>query len=70
MTKVWCPCAECIYNDRNRCKSRELSFRYRNMATVNEGRVDMWICDHYQIDEKSHEIMAQMQELLREKGII
>ena len=70
MTKVWCPCIECIYNKNQRCKAKELSFKHRNMATVNEGRVDMWVCDKYQIDEKSQEIVEQLQGLMKEKGLV
>jgi hypothetical protein len=70
MTKVWCPCVECVHNDYNRCKAKELKFKYRNMATVNEGRVDMWVCDQYMIDKQSQEIMVQMDALLKEKGLI
>ena len=42
--KVYCPCAECQYNKKNKCSADELKLKWRNMATVNEGRVDMWIC--------------------------
>ena len=65
MTKVWCPCVECEYNDKQRCKAKELKFKWRNMATLNEGRVDMWICDQYTLSQESKRIEAELQDLLK-----
>jgi len=65
MTKVWCPCVECVNNEKQRCKARELKFKYRNMATVNEGRVDMWVCDQYQLSKESQDIQMQLEQLIQ-----
>ena len=62
MTKVWCPCVECVHNDKNRCKAKELKFKYRNMATVNEGRVDMWVCDKYEMSDYSKRIQESIEK--------
>ena len=70
MTKVWCPCVECINNDKQRCKSRELKFKYRNMATVNEGRVDMWVCDQYQLSKESQDILNQLEQLIKKQYVL
>ena len=52
MVSITCPCVECRYNGaRYKCTAKPLSLKYRNMATVNEGRVDMWICDKYELSE-------------------
>ena len=52
MVSVTCPCVECIYNGRrNKCTAKNINLTFRNMATVNEGRVDMWICDKYEQTE-------------------
>ena len=49
MVSVTCPCVECEYNGRrNKCTADRISLTYRNMATVNEGRVDMWVCNMYE----------------------
>ena len=49
MASVTCPCVECIHNgERNKCTAKNISLTFRNMATVNEGRVDMWICNKYE----------------------
>ena len=59
MSKVICPCIECIYNGKhNVCKADKVEFKYRNMATVNEGRVDMWICKQYELSEDAKNIEA------------
>ena len=53
MTKIICPCVECIHHGEksNVCKAKDIKFTFRNMATVNEGRVDMWICNKYELSE-------------------
>lgn len=32
------------------------------MATVNEGRVDMWICDKYELSEEARNIQKLINE--------
>jgi len=60
MPKVYCPCVECKYHGRvNNCKAEKLILKWRNMATVNEGRVDMWICDQYEEKFEAQEIIAK-----------
>ena len=50
MVSITCPCEECLYNGKgHKCKAKNINLKYRNMATVNEGRVDMWICDKYEL---------------------
>ena len=57
MVSVTCPSVECIYNGRRyKCKAKNISLKYRNMATVNEGRIDMWICDKYELSEDAKRI--------------
>ena len=45
----------------------ELKLTWRNMATVNEGRVDMWICDKYSLDEQTKELQKQLEEYMEGK---
>ena len=60
MSKVICPCVECIHNGNHYvCKANKIEFTYRNMATVNEGRVDMWICKQYELSEYAKKIEAK-----------
>lgn len=52
MVSITCPCVECINNGKgNKCKAKAINLKFRNMATVNEGRVDMWVCDKYELSE-------------------
>lgn len=54
-TVIICPNDECIHNGGAKkgykCLCKNISLRYRNMATVNEGRVDMWVCKSYEPNE-------------------
>ena len=46
MTKIICPSVECKHcNDNHICTAKQVNLTYRNMVTVNEGRVDMMICN-------------------------
>lgn len=57
MVSVICPCVECEYNGRGyHCKAKSIKLSYRNMATVNEGRVDMWICSEYRLSESAKRV--------------
>ena len=38
----------------------------RNMATVNEGRVDMWVCDKYELSPGAEQIFKGLLELMKE----
>lgn len=61
MAYVICPCVDCEYNGRrNKCTADRISLTYRNMATVNEGRVDMWICNMYKKSEFSKELEEEI----------
>ena len=52
MVSVTCPCVECVHNGRrNKCTAKNISLTFRNMATVNDGRVDMWVCNMYEKSE-------------------
>lgn len=64
-----CPCVECIHHSdkTNTCKAKEVAFTYRNMATLNEGRVDMWVCKQYELSEDVKRIFKEIDEYLRER---
>lgn len=67
MAKIVCPCAECIYNgNKHICKAQKVNLTYRNMLTVNEGRVDMWICDRYELSPIAEQIFEGMLKLMKE----
>ena len=64
MVIVRCPCVECVNNgDGLRCKADSINLKFRNMATVNEGRVDMWVCDKYELSEWGKKIDKGFEKL-------
>ena len=66
MTKITCPCVECVHNgNRYRCNADKINLKYRNMVTVSEGRVDMWICDRYEIDERTKELVNEFMKCMK-----
>ena len=68
MVSITCPCVECIYNGRsNKCKADKINLSYRNMATVNEGRVDMWICDKFTLSEEAKQLLEKFTKVMEER---
>ena len=66
MTKITCPCVECVHNGkRYKCTADKIKLTWRNVATVNEGRVDMWVCNHYEIAEWVKELDKKFEQHLR-----
>ena len=69
MVSITCPCAECKYNGKGyKCTAKAIKLSYRNMVTVNEGRVDMWICDKYELSEFAKRIEKSFEGFLQQKG--
>lgn len=65
MTKILCPCTECIHNGkRNVCNADKVELKWQNMATVNEGRVDMWVCKQYELSEFAKKIDKEFADYL------
>lgn len=63
MTKIICPSVECKFcNDNHICTAKEIKLTFRNMVTVNEGRVDMWICNKYEMDDTSKELVQNFKD--------
>lgn len=64
MSKVICPLNECVHNGKNYvCKANKVELKYRNMATVNEGRVDMWVCKQYVLSEEAKRIEEEFKKM-------
>ena len=62
---ITCPCMECKHNGRgHKCKADKINLKFKNMATVNEGRVDMWICDRYELSEEAQKLDMNFREYL------
>lgn len=52
MESITCPCIECIHHGaHNKCNAKNINLTYRNIVTVNDGRLDMRICAEYEMKE-------------------
>ena len=73
MTTIICPNDECINNGGKRkgykCQCKKISLKYRNMATVNEGRVDMWVCKSYEPDAEYKELDERINRFMESKRL-
>ena len=67
MVSVTCPCIECKYNGvRYKCKAKNIKLTFRNMATVNEGRVNMWVCNQYELSDEAKEMERLFKQQIRD----
>lgn len=65
MVSVTCPCGECIHNGaRYKCTAKNIKLTFRNMVTVNEGRVDMWICNQYELSDEVKQINEALKKMI------
>lgn len=64
MSKVICAAIECKHNKNGVCKKKELNFAAGNIATVHEGRQDVWWCRMYELSDFAKEIKEML------KGVI
>lgn len=67
MSKIICPCVECIHNDNSVCNADNVELKWRNMATVNEGRIDMWICKKYESSDYAKKIKEDIVKAFMQK---
>ena len=66
MTTVICPCAECKHNgEKYVCRCKTVKLKYRNMLTANEGRVDMWVCDRYELAPETKLMMEDLKRIMQ-----
>lgn len=66
MVSVTCPCGECMHNGaRYKCTAKNIKLTFRNMATVNEGRVNMWICNQYELSAEAKEMERLFKQQIR-----
>lgn len=71
MVSITCPCVECKYNGKgHKCTAKAIKLTYRNMVTVNEGRVDMWVCDRYELSEFAKQIDKSFKDFFDESRSI
>ena len=62
MSKVICAAVECKYNKNSICKAKEINLSAGNIATVHEGRQDVWRCKMYELSDFSKEIRKLVEE--------
>ena len=66
MVSVTCPCGECVHNGaRYKCTAKNIKLIFRNMATVNEGRVNMWVCNQYELSDEAKEMERLFKQQIR-----
>jgi hypothetical protein len=62
MSKVICAAVECKYNKNSICKAKQINLTAGNIATVHEGRQDMWRCKMYELSEFAKKVDKFLKE--------
>lgn len=48
-----------------KCTEDKVKLTYRNMATVNVGSIDMWMCDKYTMSDDLKRILAEIEKMMK-----
>lgn len=67
MTKVYCACIECENNKRNICKAKTINLSAGNIATVYQGRKNIWECRMFNLSEEAKTFKILMEKALKER---
>lgn len=71
MKRPKCACLECKHNnDRYLCNADRPVFSFANILTVNNGRMDVWICKTYEMSERTKEIEEAVAYAKQKRGDI
>ncbi len=66
MTNITCACFDCKYcNDNSQCTAKEIKIAFGNIATVWEGRQDVWWCKSFEMSEEAKDIYQRIAEILK-----
>lgn len=67
MTKITCACFECKYcNDNAQCTAKEIKITHGNIATVWDGRQDVWWCKSFEMSEEAKKSYQKINSWLKE----
>ena len=63
MPKITCTCFDCKYCDDDcQCTAEEIKLTNGNIATVWEGRRDVWWCRSFEMSEEAKAIHEKVKE--------
>jgi hypothetical protein len=66
MTKITCACFDCKYCDDNaQCTAKEIKLTYGNIATVWEGRQDVWWCKFFEMSEEAKDCYKRIADIFK-----
>lgn len=64
MSKVVCACIECKHNKNGICKKKEINLANGNIATVYEGRQNVWWCRMFELSDFAKEINEMLRKVI------
>lgn len=63
MPKITCTCFDCKFcNDESKCTAEEIKLKSGNIATVWEGRQDVWWCKSFEMSDEAKAIHEKVKE--------
>jgi hypothetical protein len=67
VTEITCACFDCKFCDDNaKCTAKEIKITFGNIATVWEGRQDVWWCKSFEMSEEAKESYQIINSWLKE----
>lgn len=64
MTKITCTCFDCKYCNQNaECEAKEIKLTSGNIATLWEGRQDVWWCKSFEMSEEAKKTYKRIREI-------
>ena len=69
MATITCPNTECIHNNGNyKCQCKKVELSFWNVATVNDGRRDFWVCKNYEMSDEAKALEDNFLNFLKSRG--
>lgn len=66
MTRITCACFDCKHCNQNaECTAEEIKLTQGSIATVWEGRQDVWWCKSFEISEEAKESYERIREIFK-----
>lgn len=66
MTEIICACFDCKFcNENAQCTAKEIKLTSGNIATVWEGRQDVWWCKSFEMSDEAKVFQQRIKEILK-----
>lgn len=66
MTEITCACFDCKFcNENAQCTAKEIKLTSGNIATMWEGRQDVWWCKSFELSNEAKDFYKRVKEIMK-----